>query len=483
MPVPNAPAPSAPPAPGVHADNTDALQSGWSWGSSVLSYSFPDSGSDYSYGIYNDEPDTFEALNAAQMAAVETALAMVSAVAAVTFTEYTGALDDNAALRFGETDGTGTAHAYYPTGGTQESGDVWFNKTHYNNPEIGTYAFHTVMHEIGHAMGLEHGHNNLTAEYDAMAYSVMTYRSHQGSSLTGYTNEGYGNAQTLMIYDIAALQEIYGVNWETNADDSTYTFDPETGAMRINGETVLDAGGDNIFLTIFDGGGSDTLDFSNYAENALIDLRPGQGSRFSEDQLARLDWADGGIYADHNVYLALLPDDDARALIENAIGGSGRDTIHGNRTDNEILGGGARDKIYGYDGEDILKGNKGKDKLWGHKHRDILEGQKGDDMLFGGAGRDILRGGDGNDRLNSGAGNDVLTGGRGADVFVFQNTTGTDVITDFEVGVDRIQISSPGEAVLTSYNGHLAISFGDAMMVLRDIEPDSLTLDDIFMLT
>lgn len=55
------------------------------------------------------------------------------------------------------------------------------------------------------------------------------------------------------------------------------------------------------------------------------------------------------------------------------------------------------------------------------------QGASGDDVLFGSTGAD------------------TLTGGLGADVFLFQSPAdGLDVITDFQPGVDRIEISAAG---------------------------------------
>nr|WP_237668384.1 cadherin-like domain-containing protein [Vibrio toranzoniae] len=66
---------------------------------------------------------------------------------------------------------------------------------------------------------------------------------------------------------------------------------------------------------------------------------------------------------------------------------------------------------------------------------DILEGGEGDDILYGQGGDDTLIGG---------LGNDILVGGEGDDIFkwVDEPLDGyRDVITDFEVGSDRIDLS------------------------------------------
>ncbi|MEM1431225.1 MAG: calcium-binding protein [Pseudomonadota bacterium] len=75
-------------------------------------------------------------------------------------------------------------------------------------------------------------------------------------------------------------------------------------------------------------------------------------------------------------------------------------------------------------------------------------------MLDGGAGHDTIVGGSGDDVIRGGEGSDLLTGGAGADTFVFfENDTGVDVITDFEVGVDTLQfVAAPALAAARSVN-------------------------------
>ena len=76
-----------------------------------------------------------------------------------------------------------------------------------------------------------------------------------------------------MMQDIAALQYLYGANFEE--DDSRYTFDAKTGEMSINGKGQGKPKKNRIFRTIWDGGGQDIYDFSNYSRNLIIDLNPG----------------------------------------------------------------------------------------------------------------------------------------------------------------------------------------------------------------
>jgi Ca2+-binding RTX toxin-like protein len=86
--------------------------------------------------------------------------------------------------------------------------------------------------------------------------------------------------------------------------------------------------------------------------------------------------------------------------------------------------------------------------LTGTRNADTLRGGEGGDTLSGLGGNDTLIGGDGDDRLNGGADRDTLTGGNGADIFVFDAPahtgvrTAADRITDFQSGIDLIDLSA-----------------------------------------
>jgi Ca2+-binding RTX toxin-like protein len=92
-------------------------------------------------------------------------------------------------------------------------------------------------------------------------------------------------------------------------------------------------------------------------------------------------------------------------------------------------------------GDDTLTGGSFKDKFWGKAGDDVLKGNGGNDILKGQAGDDKLVGGKGNDKLDGGTGNDKLTGGDGHDTFIFGTHSGKDVITDFDVKKDVLQIA------------------------------------------
>jgi Ca2+-binding RTX toxin-like protein len=107
-------------------------------------------------------------------------------------------------------------------------------------------------------------------------------------------------------------------------------------------------------------------------------------------------------------------------------------------------------------GQPIL-GTRGGDLLYGTPEDDVILGLAGDDTIFGAGGHDALVGGRGDDTISGGFGVDTMTGGGGADVFRFGSPTAPTVIpwavvgdalgdriTDFEVGVDTIDLSALG---------------------------------------
>ena len=437
----------------------DGILGDYKWGTSTLTYSFPTSGSFYGNYGSGEPSNNFGALNTAQIQAAKAAFASYAAVANLTFTQVTESSTTHGDLRVAMSDQPGTAWGYYPSTAAS-GGDVWMNKSsgYYNSPVKGNYAYISFLHEIGHALGLEHPQdNNMPSSRDSIEYTVMSYRSYVGAPLQNYTNETWGFAQTLMMYDIAAIQHMYGANFTTNAGNSVYTWSPTTGQMSINGVGQRAPGGNRILMTVWDGGGVDTYDLSNYSSNVKIDLNPGAWTTTSSEQLARLT-TNGSKLAVGNITNALLYNGDQRSLIENAEGGSGSDTIVGNVAANTLWGNGGADTLIGGDGDDLLYGGSGGDRLEGGNGLDSVSyleatarvvvdlaspllnggeasgdsyssieqviGSNFDDSLSGDgaanglggfAGNDTLNGRGGNDVLVGGDGNDVLTGGAGAD--------------------------------------------------------------------
>ncbi len=130
-----------------------------------------------------------------------------------------------------------------------------------------------------------------------------------------------------------------------------------------------------------------------------------------------------------------------------------------------------------------MDGGSGDDRMFGGANDDILEGTLGDDYLDGGSGDDSMRGGSDNDTLDGGSGQDTLSGGAGADVFVFNAETdsphgaGRDVITDFEAGIDTIDLSGFAGTLnfVSSYSGTAGeVRYNDSIgRVYIDLDGDS----------
>ncbi|AFL50028.1 serralysin [Sinorhizobium fredii] len=434
----------------------DGVLSGYAW-TGTITYAFPTSRSSYSYS--GEKDNGFAAVSQAQINAALFAMEQSFGSAAndgfsvegFTNANFTSGGASSATVRFAQSNEPDTAWAYLP-GGYAQAGDIWFGTTYAGTvadnrkPVAGNYAWHTLLHELGHALGLKHGHEvegafkALPSQYDSIEYSIMTYRGYVGGS--GYYYEQYGAPQTFMMADIAALQEMYGADFTTNSGDTVYKWTPGSGATLVNGAVGIAPGANRIFATIWDGGGNDTYDLSAYATGLKIDLRPGKASTFSIDQLAWLGGGSNKGFAAGNIFNALLYHGDARSLIENVKGGSAGDTITGNQ---------AANALWGYSGNDVLSGESGNDSLYGGAGADKVYGGNGNDALYAESNNDVLYGGSGADKL---------TGGSGADTFQFKASSestvagsGRDTIYDFLASEsDRIDLSAIDADTTTTGN-------------------------------
>ncbi|WP_158442388.1 M10 family metallopeptidase C-terminal domain-containing protein [Paracoccus aminophilus] len=366
---------------------------------------------------------------------------------------------------------------------------------------IGNSTWWSVLHEVGHAVGLKHPHDGsgskiMLAKYDSLEFTVMSYKAYVGAGGRP-SNEQWGFPQTYMRADIAALQHIYGIDWTTRSENNEYKWTPGSGNTIINGVVSIAPGANKIFLTIWDAGGNDTYNLSAYKTPLLIDLRAGAYSHFGTTQIAILG---AGHEASGMVYNAYKPvDGDIRSLIENAIGGSGNDNIIGNEVANKLSGGAGNDTLIGLKGNDTLDGGDGNDILYGVDGgqglgRDVIIGGAGadlvtyitanmavevdlntgrgtsgdalgdtysgaenaqgsnyNDLITGSGGANGLYGANGNDTLVGMGGDDHLYGGDGADRFIFgPGKTGRDTIYDFNVNSGDV-ISFKGNSQFARY--------------------------------
>jgi cysteinyl-tRNA synthetase, unknown class len=131
---------------------------------------------------------------------------------------------------------------------------------------------------------------------------------------------------------------------------------------------------------------------------------------------------------------------------DGSLGGTnGSDNLFGTEESDRIQSGRGEDIIQAGSGNDVIDAGSGNDLVHGQWDRDLINGGEGNDSLFGDDDSDTLIGGAGDDRLTGDRGYDHLTGGEGRDVFVFEGfrpkTLGRDTITDFEVGIDKIELN------------------------------------------
>ena len=450
----------------------DGMLTDRAWADVTIEYSFP-TANIYGYTQLTDLPNGMFAMTLAQQNATHFALnaevgVNVAAKAGFSVEGFTnlGVLNDispdgDDEIRLANTTSASLYTARvadfpgnYLTTQTQDNGDVWFGTNFsYTNPIAGDYAWLITLHEIGHALGLKHSHETgffgaMPDNINSMEYSVMTYRSYINGPNGPYSNEAYGYAQTYMMYDIAALQHMYGADFTTNSGNTTYSWTPGSGNTLVNGVAAIQPGANRIFATIWDGGGYDTYDLSAYTTDLSINLSPGGHSTFSSAQRAYLGGGPNGGYARGNIFNALQYGADTRSLIEAAIGGSGDDSIFGNAVGNSLTGNAGNDTLKGLGGADSLYGGDGDDYLDGGDGNDTLSGGAGADDLYGGAGNDAINSGDDEDSVFAGAGNDVITddiamspadddtydGGDGIDTLVHDLTWVSTVVFNLSTG-------------------------------------------------
>jgi Ca2+-binding RTX toxin-like protein len=350
------------------------------------------------------------------------------------------------------------------------SGDYRWNAT---DLAQGGFSYVTLIHEFGHGHGMAHPHDNGgrsgimngVEEVSTFNYTTGDFALNQGvhtmmSYQDGWQESPYGNAPTdvgygylggLMAFDIAVIQDKYGVNEDTATGDDVYRMSTKNAAGTF-------------YSSIWDAAGTDLITYDGL-RNANIDLRAAS-LEYEVGGGGRVSYA-YGIFGGYTIANGVV--------IENASSGSGDDKLTGNEVANLLNGNAGEDVLRGLGGGDGLRGSLGNDLLLGGAGNDMLIGATGNDTLLGQNGNDVLAGDDGidtlrggagvdrvsggtgadslfgntgNDLLIGGAGRDVLNGGTGADLFVFGNgdasaTRGqADVIEDFLRGQgDKISLS------------------------------------------
>jgi Ca2+-binding RTX toxin-like protein len=333
------------------------------------------------------------------------------------------------------------------------------------DPVVGNQQWAAAIHELGHALGLHHpgdydaADGSPTYDVDALfnedtgLYTVMSYFNpveyFPAPGLTWTKSQ----ILTPMIYDILIMQARYGADLLTRGGNTIYGFNSSADHGVFDFAALKSM---NVIpvLTIYDAGGTDTLDVSGYEQTQRIFLKDGWMSSVG-GQVANVGIAFG-------------------TVIENAIGGAGDDVIYGNDFSNILAGNAGVDDIFGEGGDDIIDGGAGGDRIAGGEGVDRarygsaveqklnvtsldtndwrvedrltgafddldsieafefgdakdtvvyagesdvrFDGRGGDDHLFGDGGNDIITGGPGADNLIGQEGDDGIEGGLGDDI-------------------------------------------------------------------
>jgi Ca2+-binding RTX toxin-like protein len=381
-------------------------------------------------------------------------------------------------------DGWGVFNSDDDENGVQgDAGDSWSHA----NLAAGAYGYITLIHEIGHGMGLAHPHDTgggstvmqgvtpdvAFGDYGDFGlnqgvFTTMSYNDgwptapHVPERQPFAENYGFGWQGTLMALDIAMLQQKYGANTTFHTGDDIYTLD------AVNGVGTY-------YECIWDAGGIDTISYGGSAHSvinlnaATITYSPSGGGLVSYVQ---------GIFGGFTIACDVV--------IERAIGGSGADTLIGSSADNLLTGGLGNDTLAGNIGHDTLAGQLGNDTYVlgaegsgvdtisdtggtadlittlisrslsfagfaqierltlvgtaaingiGNNLNNAIAGNNAANVINAGAGNDTVRGLGGSDTIYGSTGNDNLGGGPGNDRFVFHTAPNTltnrDSIGDF----------------------------------------------------
>jgi Ca2+-binding RTX toxin-like protein len=406
-------------------------------------------------------------LSAAQQAATRQLFADVQSFLGVQFVEVT---QDNGQNQIGQIAIGMRNNLLVPSwvGQTEASlnipglgGDIWIKAGSYGDAASNEFVS-TMLHEIGHALGLDHP--TFADAQSKARYTVMAYD-------TG----GLELPTSLQLYDISALQYLYGAASSRNPGHTTYSFYS-----------------DNSMTSIWDTQGNDTINVAGRSDGVVINL--------NETAFSSIGFAGNNLEnPSNNISIA------KGAVIENAIGGNGADVLIGNATGNTLTGNDGNDFIFGDEitargffpapGSSTIKGGvywDGDFLYVGTYQTAGTESTTDNDTINAGAGADWVFAGKGADKVDGGAGNDFLDGGNQIDEMAYSGISGnvqiqklaaSEVPDDIAANgqpVFQITVQRNGTSEIDKIRGFETVSFGEGSQKFKgdlSLGDDSLLLD------
>lgn len=287
----------------------------------------------------------FSTMTGEQKTVIREILTLLATQFNIVFTEVTDSQTSYGQLRFGNNaQGNTVGYAYYPDQSLGDgAGDLYINNaaqaSQTTNIGLGTDAYSTLIHEIGHTLGLKHpGNYNAADNADASTNEGPFLTGVEESelfSIMSYTEQSQGLERiNLGPYDYAALAYLYNAK-PINTGNNVYTLTEQSG---------------RVAQTIFDSDGTDNLDASGMHTPVILNLNAA-----APGKLSSVGVTPGGQAAENNLSIGL------DTVIERATGGSANDKLIANSVDNLLSGNGGNDILVGQLGTDTLIGGEGSD--------------------------------------------------------------------------------------------------------------------------
>ena len=274
----------------------------------------------------------FMPFTAAQKESVRSFLNLANSILNISFTEVTENTSPTTPygqIRMANVTTNSAGYAHMPGDDGSETGDVFISTATIDSAYApGSFDYDTLIHEVAHAIGLKHPGNYsvggapstepgnyLANTEDSKLISVVSYVEHPQE----LQRIDFGP------YDLLALDYLYGLR-PYKTDNTSYSYNDSVGRQ---------------LQTIYDTGGTDTIDFSQVSTPTIINLNGGSSSsagKISSDPSSER--------AQNNIQIAFGTE------IERVIGSPQADQITGNGSANTLAGGGGNDQINGNGGID-----------------------------------------------------------------------------------------------------------------------------------